>query len=534
MQTVAVADGNCSDEAYNAFLARFVARFSDVIGAGVPLFTTNVEDLYAVYLGSFSEAQRPHFTCYACKQFLNRFGGLVTIAKDGSTATPLWDEIEAPDFYRATFAALSKAVRKAKVTGVFLSSDPVWGTPATGTWTHLHVKPTKSMLFKHAIQTAGQAMAEKREDFGTVNRALAEFDLGQIEQALSLLETEALYRSEKVAGPVRWLRDLYTARDAAPGNRRANIVWRAVATAPPGFCHPRSSMAGTLLDDIAAGMDFADVSKRFASKMHPLQYQRPLAAPAAQNIAQGEKIIAAMGAERSLLRRFAHVEEIEALWRPAEPVPAKPAKGGVFAHLTAKGQSACAPIVAPAQTMTWDKFNRTVLPTAEAIEFYTRSGRDNYAALMTAVDADAPPILQWDSAEKRNPFSWYVWHGGAPPEQFSIAANAWHKVSAVTLSPHMWFGGNSTHHAKAVMFVIADARETRTDSGAALFPETLKSELHAVRSTIEAYSRKASPENVADGSACGILGTAGNQQWNILLRVTTNGRPVQYKLDRWD
>jgi len=31
-----------------------------------------------------------------------------------------------------------KIVDRAKVTGVFLSSEKVWGTPQTGVWSHLH------------------------------------------------------------------------------------------------------------------------------------------------------------------------------------------------------------------------------------------------------------------------------------------------------------------------------------------------------------------------------------------------------------
>lgn len=533
MQAAAIApvgNGNCSDADYGAYLDRIRARFAALAGAGVPLFATNAGNLFQTYLDAFPADLRQYHDCYACRQFMNRFGGLVTIAEDGATDTPIWSEADAPEVYKGPVHALVRAVRKAKVTGVFLSKDPVLGTPLTGVWAHPSVRLTT--VFRHPVLTAGQAMAEKREDYVTVTRALGEFKLAQIEQALTLLDTEALYRSEKVRGPVQWLRDVYVARDAAHPSRRANILWRAVALAPSGFCHPRSSMAGTLLEDIAAGMEFAEVSRRFAAKMHPLQYQRPLAAPSAQNIAQGEKVIAAMGAQRSLLRRFARLDEIEAVWRPKDVTPTAPSNGGVFGHLVVKGDEATKPIVAPAQTMTWEKFARTVLPTAEAIEFYAGHGRDNYAAIVTAVDPEAPPILQWDAPERRNPFSWYVWHGGAPPEQFSLKGGAWHRVSAVTLTPWMWRDVQSSHHAKGVIFVLAEARETR-QSGAALFPEILKSELHAVRATIEAYSRGAEIADMAEGTACGYMASAG-QNWNLLLRVKSGGRSAQYKLDRWD
>jgi hypothetical protein len=51
-------------------------------------------------------------------------------------------------------------------------------------------------------------------------------------------------------------------------------------------------MIGTLLEDIEEGLDFGDVSRKFASKMHPLQYQRPQAAPSVGNIEESEKIVA--------------------------------------------------------------------------------------------------------------------------------------------------------------------------------------------------------------------------------------------------
>ena len=53
------------------------------------------------------------------------------------------------------------------------------------------------------------------------------------------------------------------------------------------------------------------------------------------------------------------------------------------------------------------------------------------------------------------------------------------------------------------MLVIADARETK-QSGSALFPEFLKAELHGIRATIEAYSKKGHRSgDFEDALACG-------------------------------
>jgi hypothetical protein len=528
-----VVSGNHDDVEYDAFLARVQARFSANIGAASPLFTTDAEGMWTAYLDSFSPEQRQYHNCHSCRQFIERFGALVTIDDAGMTASAVWNENDAPELYRPAVRAMERLARRGRVTGVFLSADAVWGSPVTGIWRHFAVTPPKAMIYnRRAILTAEQAMAEKREDYGIVQRALAEFSQPMVEQALTLLQTESLYRSEKVLGPAQWLRDLHVARGAAKGTARDNVTWKAVATAPTGFCHPRSSMVGTLLEDIAAGLDFSEVSRRFAEKMHPLQYQRPQAAPSVGNIAQSEKLVEKMGIAASLRRRFARLDEVEALWMPAPTQDEPKGGGGVFSHLQPK--SAAPPMGGtdmPAVTMTWDKFQRTVLPEALEIEFFAPHGSDNYTALVTAVDPDAPPILQWDREEQRNPVSWYVWHGGSSAAQWGLSGGRFHKVSAVTLKPSMWHGGND-HQGAGVVFILDGAKESRF-AGLALFPETLRAELREIRPTIEAFSRNGQIEGVEEASACGIALMKGNN-WNARFRVRSATSTVEYKLDRWD
>lgn len=525
------AVGNHHDEDYDGFLSRLQARFLANCANGTqPLFMTDAESLWGLYLDSFADqAERQYHTCHACRQFIERFGPLVTISDAGITSPAVWHEEDAPALYRPAISAMARAVRRAKVTGVFLSSDDKWGTPKTGEWRHLSVTPPAAMRYKRSLLTAGQAMAEKREDFKNVMHALNEFTQPHIETALTLLKSDSLYRSEQVLGQAEWLYALHVARFAANGAGKANVVWRTIAQAPAGFCHPRSSMIGTLLEDIAAGMEFSEVSRRFADKMHPLRYQRPQAAPTAGAIAQAEKVVQELGAAGSLARRFARVDEVQALWRPS-PAQEEVMRDGVFGHLKPKGVEAHAMTI-PAQTMTWDKFQRTVLPTAERIEFQApRQG--NYTAFVTAVNADAPPILQWDRDDARNPVSWYVWNGGASADSFGLRAGRFVQVEAITLKPSMWNDGPA-HHGAAVVFILAGARESK-QAGTALFPEILKSEFHGIRSVIEAYSRSASIEGMAEPHAAGYMLGAGDSQWQATLRVWSNGKSMDYRLDRWD
>lgn len=523
-----------NEDKYEMFLGGIRDYFNSTLAShGKALFTTDApEDLFSIFLDKLPSSVRQHYTCNACRRFVNTYGGVVTITPEGETIPVMWPD-EVPELYQASIDAVKNAVAKAKVTGVFYAGGKVWGQPVTGEWHHMSVIPN-GVSFSSLTKTPFQAMAEKREDYKTLIGALVEFPIEAVKQALLVLKTDSLYRSEKVLGVAEWLLGVHKNRTVKNKRTRDNLTWLAVATAPAGFCHVKSSMIGTLLEDIVSGLPFETINRRFADKMHPLQYQRPQSLPSAGNIAQAEKIFSQLQAAGSLERRFARLDELQLIWQPtAKEEQPKPASEGVFSHIKPKGAITVKNLDIPAITMTWKKFYETVLPIADKIEFFVPRGRQNYMALITSVNEDAPPILQWDTAEQRNPVSWYVKINGSYTSDWNLSEREWCNVTGVTFKPSMWYG-DFKHQGEGVVFILAGAVDKRYEnSGNALFPETLKSELHSIRKTIEAYSRNAVLQGVDEASACGIaLGKGSN--YNLVFRVTSNGQQVSYKLDRWD
>ncbi|MGB3493217.1 MAG: hypothetical protein WBA57_10840 [Elainellaceae cyanobacterium] len=494
------------DTAYNAYL-------STIALPNEALFATDI-DLWPIYLDSFSEpADRQYHNCHTCRQFIQRYGNLVTINPDtGETKTAVWDVDAAPQAYEAAIAAMKTAAESAQVTGVFLSSDKMLGTPVTGAWMHFAAR--NPSVYKKSLLTAGQAAAEKKEDYRNVFRALGEFKIETLEQVTELLQSDALYRSEKVLGQAQWLFDLKTSTGQTKHQmQRNNIIWKAIADAPAGFCHPRSSMIGTLLDDLDSGLPFDDAARKFKAKMHPLKYQRPSAAPTAGAIAAAEKMVKELGVEPSLERRYATIEDMQTIWLPSDKAPKT---GGVFDHLKRDARN---PVAAVAGNITWLKFAAEVLPKARKIEVQVPHGHAGFIVFVTAQSEDAPCIFQWG-----NPVSWYHWHGGAPASQFGLNAG-WASAKAVCLPPYMWCDLNPTHYGNRVAFVLEGARESRNE-GNAIFPEMLKSEFHAIRSVIEAHSKRTKIHDV-DGQHVVGLGIGST------VRVHTSV-VTQYHIDRWD
>lgn len=521
-----------NEDVYEVFLEQIKVRFA--VTTPIPLFTTNDTGLFDVFLEGLPENARQHYTCNACRKFVDTFGGLVTITPDGVLDPIMWPQSVPPLYSKAIFN-MRKRLFSAKVTGVFYSSDETWGKPVPSDRHHMSVVPNGAR-FDNPLQTPRQAMAAKREDYKTLLNGLQEFPLEAVEQAVRVLNSETLYRSEKILGVAKWFRGVHHLRENENNRTRNNLTWLAVATAPAGFCHIKSSMIGSLLGDIVAGLSFDAISRRFSDKMHPLQYQRPQVAPSAGNIAQAEKTIEKLKAAGSLDRRFARLDDLELIWQPSTPDP-KPAevRDGVFSHITPKGKRRIEEINLPTITMTWDKFQREVLPAAQEIEFYVPPYRSSYVALVTAVNLDAPPILQWDTEECRNPVSWYMYNNGSSPRDWGLTSGAYHRVTGSCFKPTMWHNGSSPNHPKGVIFILEGATDARKLSGPglALFPETLKSAYHEIRKTIEAYSKSAYLQGADEASACGISLTPG-ESWDFVFRVLVDGAKTEYRLDRWD
>lgn len=400
---------NNEHDRYPEFEKNLKSYFEEAI-TNKKLFKTNAQGLFDLYLANLPVEARQHYTCSACRHFIERFGGLVTIDENGIMASAIWEEDIAPPFFKAAVLALKAEVLNSKVIGVFISNSPVLGQPCTGKWNHLSVVVPEEVVNYSRLQTAGQVMAEKLEEFKMLTNALHDYTMETIEQAVVLLQSEALYRSDRVLGIAEWFKTLHEKRNRiGNNNQKTNIVWFAVASAPAGFCHIKSSMIGTLLDDIVSGMSVESVTRRFADKMNPANYMRSQAAPTQNAIVEAEKIVEKLGIANSLRRRYATFEEIPSfLWENQSEQKVVEQKKGVFANIIPK-EKTTSPVSLPSTVMTWEKFQRTILPTAENIEVLI-DNPSRFMALVTASDETAPNILQWN-----NTFSWY-YHGGIDGE----------------------------------------------------------------------------------------------------------------------
>lgn len=529
------------EDRYPEFSQALTNNFTRNIEGSVPLFMTDAADLYDIFLNALPEEGRQHYRCRTCRSFVDRFGGLVTISDKGQATTAIWSEDDIPEFFAPAVEAVRKVVNKARVLRVFLIESQVLGQPVTGEWTHMHVILNKDMVFdpsKTDKDNAWQQMKQLEQDYDTLVRGLKKYPIDVVDKALTILRSDAIYRSEQVLGYAEWLKALHTARNSTKNTRIIeNITWLFLATAPSGFPHVSESVLATLFDDIKDEVNFKIMTDRFAYKIAPMRYRRPKADPTVGNILTANKLIEKFECEKSFVRRYATLEELKphCLWveKEEEKQEGDETPSGMFSHLLPnnKPKKQSNDLALPAKVMTFRKFSEDILPNAKSIEYLVDRYNNNYMAVTTAVHPDAPPILQWDNEEKRNTFSTYAYTEGSRYTRWGLQPG-YCKVNAICNLPQMWQPGFD-HQGKGVLFILDGAKDQldETPIGNALFPSMLQSKFNSISSTIEAYSAKAVLEGYDESSACGIAFSGASTQWDAIFKVTTNdGTTLLYKL----
>lgn len=483
----------------------------------------NPDELWEAYLSGFSDPEiRQQHNCHCCKSFIKRYGGLVAI--DGiRLVSPIWPTYTDTQLYSESLSNMNKLFEgKPFIKYPFANQRKVLGYDEDAEWTHFWVKNH----IGYRPMEAGRWASERAEEFEMLNRYLPHVSLNLLSVAYMTMQSESSLARSKHSAMVEWALGLKKRLEGLQSHfDRRTFMWNAVMHAPTGFCHMKNTVVGMFLSDIEThGVDAA--KRKLNATMHPLQYQRPQAAPTEGNIRAAEALFQKMNLAPALQRRYAMLRDIqEFLWEPA--VPEEKAQG-IFSHLSKEHKKMELPKDSYINTVSWVVFARDVLPQAKSIRIKL-NGAMSFAGLVTAVHADAEPILQWDRAEHRNPVSWYVYHGGSRPSTWALVDGEWADIVGVTKMPSSWNGCKSDFD-RQVCFLIEGMRDAR-NSSLALFPETLRSELREVRATIEAYSRNACIQKTENPVGAVILPAGVG---TTVIEVAGEVMRRYYRIDRWE
>lgn len=508
-------------DGWEEFIAGIDRKFHDAVNDGkTPVFTTDARGLWRMFMAGLPLKAQQHYNCRTCRNFIERYGGLVTVnRKTGELSPIMWDGV-VPAFFSKAVGAMERQIKRSNITGVFVTSDSELGSRFSGGWTHMSVEVPMPMRYRNKLRTAHQEAATRAEDHRVLLHALSSYSEHTIRQAKAWLWQGGFLRADKFTAWVDWLSEMKKLSFALPSHASDNLLWLSSVESPNGYCHVKGSALGALLDDIEAGKSAAVVKTAHNERVDPLHYQRPQSGPSNQNVDRAEEIVAKLGLEKALERRFAGLNDVRKTWVPATE---HRKLGGVFDSVRPCAEESD---LAGAEAITWAKFAKKVLPGALEMEAGLVSAeRYNLCALVTAASTNAPPLLKWDREDARNQVSWFVYAGGSLPTEWGLAGG-YNRVTAVVPRPD---------GADSVILTLEGAMDPRRGkSGSALFPEILRTELYEVRKTIESYSQKTPLSGWGRANACGLLLPTANGKIGITLRVRTVYGLGKYYIDRWD
>lgn len=526
-----------TNQQYDKWLDTIKVAAAKKLARGAKVFRTSAtpEALWQAYIYNIPFQLQQEHTCTACRNFIENFGGLVVLDGRDRVISLLWEGLdEVPDlYYKSAVALRNLVVNDSAINGTFHPSSSQLGIPENRaglgvTWKHLSLKVPFSMVSSDSFQKE----AQDKENFKTLSRAMKNWSFDLINKAIGILRNDEFLGSQKYLEWLNWLSDLrLICQKKEKTGGHYNTIWDHVHSAPTGWCSPRSSVLGMLIDGIETGDTIAHIKQEWNRAVAPENFQRPTAAPTEGNLAAAEKTISSMGYELSLKRKYATLKEIHTLWKPFQ-------KGGedhgVFGHLRKSNNPPNYQGSTKGRVMSWVKFAREILPTvAELRLLVPRVG--SFTGLLTATHPEAPCIMRWG-----NHCSWYLYSNGSPgvmAHHWGLKEGIYYRVAKICSNPSMWDNDPEAYNEfEGLIFLISGMRDNNPNLGLGLFPQILRKELFPYRSTIEAHSNSKNPDESSDGTrAAGLSFRKSNEKWNLNLRVTDfKGIINDYSIDRWE
>lgn len=274
------------------------------------------DELFDLYLDSIPAEhnqifrQRRHYDGNYDKHFIRNLGGVLFIRNDFKVET-IWDVDLSPDNYLAFAAkALNDHVKVARISNYLVKSERVAGHLSnvdnydeTIVWEHFYYKLPDAYVKSNVNELQGTYA----NWVAMLSRGMNDLSLDAAKEVQTLIDSNALYRGKEFKGAVDKfieLKEAYT-RAAAKG------LWIWLNAKKLGEqTRFRSTVIGTLVEDLTNGVDLERAVASFESKVAPTNYKRTTALVTPMMIAKAKADVAELGYSESIYREFAELKDL--------------------------------------------------------------------------------------------------------------------------------------------------------------------------------------------------------------------------------
>ena len=376
---------------------------------------TEYNELWDLYLSSYPEGTNPiyrkrqWFDCSCCRHFIRDIGGLVAI-KDGVIHS-IWDVNIGDDKYQPVADVLAAHVKTKAIKDIYLYRNIHVGTPESkeiingvvNVYEHFYVQVPRWAY------TSQDHIAEQKGNYrdtrNVFERSLREIDKTSIEDVLSLIASNSLYRGNEWEAQLKQLLKYKNEYDALITDRQKELyTWEKSLEAGMAIGRIRNHSIGVLLTDISEGVDLDTAVTRYEKIVAPANYKRPKEIFTKRMLEEAKEKIVELGYMDSLKRRHATLDDItinNILFANRDAASRVQEAGDLFAELE-KDVKVNPKQFSRVEEVTIDKFIADVLPTAKELEVYVENRHaKNMVSLIAPEVKDSKTMFKWN-----NNFSW--------------------------------------------------------------------------------------------------------------------------------
>ena len=389
---------------FDSLKSAVAKQFKAMCATGLFRVEIDPDLLWDTYLNSFPEGTNPvyrtrrEFDCSTCRYFIKQLGGVVTIV--GGRIVTIWD-VQVEGFHQVVADAMASLVRARPIKNIYLHNESSVGVATSRQllegksvkdWTHFFVNlPTDVVLRRDDI---GPKLAEAQATHDVMARGLAEIDLATIDTVIELISQGSLYRGNEHLRSLTAFRSL---KVDSVGGVIDLFAWENLK-APAGRI--RNTVIGSLLVDLAAGVDLEAAVKSFEVKVAPTNYKRPTALVTKAMVLSAQRFVDELGLASALERRYAKIDDItinNVLFADRSAKKAMNAFDELAASVPVSAKS-----LAKVEEVAIEDFIANILPRAESLEVMLENRHaSNLVSLIAPVDPTAKQLFKWP-----NNFSW--------------------------------------------------------------------------------------------------------------------------------
>jgi hypothetical protein len=427
------------------FIKKLQEKFIEISQTNI-LFRVDLSGraLADIYVRSFEKEYNPVFrdptssdkNCNNCKNFIHRYGNVVTIDPTTFKIVSMFDIADPPVEFEKTTQALSKAIQQSKVVDVFFETfDELNSLPYEScskknnlfqlgtaknvkqytkeeaekfgvvqpneirTFNHLHV-----FLDKKFVDTSGQSVEtitnSYRDAKSVFQRGMETISLDTLRLVIDLINQRSLLDGTTHLHKIQQILPLKEAFDALPSTKLDNWCWIKSYKFP--FAKFRNELIGTLCTELSEGKELNKACESWNKRVDPANYMKAIAPITKRQIDEAQKFVEDNGYTASFNRRFATMGDIKVSEILHSNVNDTLLPVSIFDGVKSTSTRHKRNEFLNVEDVSIDTFMKDILPTCSSVEAFLANKHENHmVSLTTSATPDSKPIFKWN-----NNYSW--------------------------------------------------------------------------------------------------------------------------------